>query len=205
MNAGSFAAVSCVGSSTGCPRSSSFRSSTIRRQFDSGRTTSLSPSSVTSVTEGVCDRSVTIARASQCADRCFNSSASNDSGHGTTTKPPLSAPSAIECQSGVRPTRTTTRSPGTSPRERSKDDQRLASRATSLNVRRSMMPSWSTKVIACRNASAVAAASTTSRVKLNRAGIGKNGSGSGASTTRLRSRNLPIAPGSPLSPDRRCR
>ena len=205
MKAGSSAAVSCVGSSTGCPRSSSFRSSTIRRRFGSGRTRSPFPSSVASVAEAACARSVTVARASQCANRCVNSSASNDSGQGTATKPPLSAPRTIECQSGVRPTRTATRSPATRPRERNNDVQRLASCAISLNVRRSMMPSWSTNVIACRKASVDAAASTTSRVKLNRAGTGKRASGSGASTTRLRSRNLPIAPGSPLSPDRRCR
>ena len=86
----------------------------------------------------------------------------------TATSPLLSAPSIAPCQSGTFPSTTSTRSPRSS-RVRRRCAQRAASPDTSANVRRSTMPSRSTNVSAARSES-VASASTTSRVKLKRAG-----------------------------------
>ena len=121
------------------------------------------------------------------------------SGHGTVTNPPLSAPRRTAGQLGDLPRSTSTRSPGSSPRDRRSAAHRPAAAERSSNVRLSMTPSASTNLSAVRSGPS-ASASTTSRVKLNRSGAsGTTASSDGPATCRRRT-SLPIALGSPRAP-----
>src|SRR6187551_4087427 len=119
------------------------------------------------------DRSATTSRAPESRTRNARSRARRMFGHGTATRPLLIAPSIAACQEGTFPIASTTRSP-LSIRMRMRCAQRAASPAISWNVRRSTIPSRSTKVIAAFSGS-VAIASITSRVKLKRAGTSHPG------------------------------
>ena len=119
------------------------------------------------------DRSATTSRAPESPTRNARSRARRICGHGTATRPLLIAPSIAACHDGTFPIASTTRSPRSS-RVRMRCAQRAASPAISWNVRRSTIPSRSTKVIAGLSGS-VAIASITSRVKLKRAGTSHPG------------------------------
>ena len=87
---------------------------------------------------------------------------------GSRPRPPSARRASTENQSGVLPISTSTRSPGATPRSRRRPAQRAAASATSPKVRSRTAPSRSQK----RSASlAGSCASTTSRAKLNRAGV----------------------------------
>src|SRR6476619_4581683 len=119
------------------------------------------------------DRSAKTSRAPELPTRNARSRARRNWVHGTATSPLLIAPSIAACHDGTFPIASTTRSPRSS-RVRMRCAQRAASPAISWNVRRSTIPSRSTKVIAGLSGS-VAIASITSRVKLKRAGTSHPG------------------------------
>ena len=144
MTAASSAAVSCVGCRIGVFRSSVATSSAITTSSGTSiKATALARS-----------RSVTMSRAPESSARHARSPVCTSAEHGTTTNPPFSAPSRIATHVGVLAVKTSRRSPGTSPRLRSSAAQRFASRAISVNVRRSMTPLRSTYVSAGYSGSA---------------------------------------------------
>ena len=120
--------------------------------------------------------SATSSPAPEWRTRKSRSFARSISEHGIATAPTFSAASMTACHSGVLPIRTSTRSPGATPHERSTPAQRAARSPTWPNVRSSTVPSRLQKRSARRAGSW---RSTTSRTKLNRAGGSTPGAYSG--------------------------